>query len=109
MSITTVNLVSTPEKIREYHPDARDPRGSYAPGIMSADFPIDPTGCSTKLGAWLASHVSTTRFDDDASRCQILLPVTEEGLEVRELGQQLSAHKEVRSQTEMESVFSKLE
>jgi hypothetical protein len=50
---------------------------------MSAAFPVDPVACKTALGRWLAEHIHTTRFDDDASRCVIVTPYTEEGLHAR--------------------------
>lgn len=84
-----VNLVATPEAIRRYHPDARDPGSRCAPGIMSADFPVDPARCKTSLGTWLATHIATTRFDDDASAVVLLLPQTEAGVRLLELQRHL--------------------
>ena len=86
----TVNLVATPEMIRRYFPDARDPRPGFTPGIMSADFPIDPAGCNTKLGAWLAERIFTTRRDDDVSLVRMVMPVTDAGAMLTNLGKAIA-------------------
>lgn len=105
----TVNLVATSEQIESYFPGARKPFPAAKPGIMSADFPIRPEKCSTELGRWLARVIATTRFDDDASACKILLPATEQGLRFRELGENLLREKEIRSVEDAECQLARLE
>lgn len=85
MSTKTVDLVATSETVQRYFPDAAN-----RTGVLSAPFPIVPETCRTQLGRWLAEHIHTTRFDDDASRCSILLPHTHFGLSVRDLGERIS-------------------
>lgn len=80
----TVELVATEAAIKAHFPGARSPNPGAKPGIMSADFPVNPAGCKTALGRWLAETVLTTRFDDDAHLVRIGLPQTEEGLHVLE-------------------------
>lgn len=105
----TVNLVATPEFIRQFHPEARDPRPNAKPGIMSAPFPIVPETCRTALGRWLAENIITTRFDDDASSCAVLLPATEMGLHVRECGERLMRAQALPNAAEAEELFQRLE
>jgi hypothetical protein len=91
----TINLVSTLDAIKRHFPERyREPSPGSKPGVMSADFPLEPSACTTKLGCWLAEHISTTRFDDDGSWCPILMPATEMGLTIRELGEKLLRHQE---------------
>jgi hypothetical protein len=91
----TVNLVSTLDAIKMHFPELyREPAPGCKQGILSADFPIEPSACATVLGSWLAAHISTTRFDDDGSWCSILTPATEMGLTIRELGEKLLRHQE---------------
>lgn len=84
-----VNLVATEARLRE---QGFEPR---RPGAASAPFPIDPDRCTSALGAWLAREISTTRFDDDASRCCLVLPSTEAGLHLAEMGERLSRLKDI--------------
>jgi len=67
--MSLVTLVANEKAIRNYFPLSDKV-------IASADFPIDPKHCTTKLGCWLAEKIQTTKFDDDASICQICLPQT---------------------------------
>ncbi len=85
MSTKTVDLVATSETVQRYFPEAAN-----RTGILSAPFPIDASACRTALGRWLAETIHSTRFDDDASRCAILLPHTHFGLSVRDLGERIS-------------------
>lgn len=107
--MASTNLVATHEKLRAFFPDAREPLWDKAPGIMSADFPITPELCTTALGRWLAATIYTTRFDDDASRCTIILPSTEQGLRLRDTGQRLIAQQGVRSRAAADRVLADLE
>jgi len=52
-------------------------------GPVSADFPIDPSRCQTKVGRWLAETVCTTRFDDDFHRLRLTSSTTEEEMKTR--------------------------
>ena len=103
----TVNLVATRDAILKYFPDAREPHPAAKPGIMSADFPLVPELCETALGRWLAERIHTTRFEDDAAACKILLPATELGLHVREMGQQMLRHSELNAET-AEALFGRV-
>lgn len=87
----TVELVATEQAIQNAFPGASAARPGAVPGIMSAAFPIDPASCRTALGRWLAEHITTTRFDDDASKCVIITPYTEEGLHARDFLSKLIA------------------
>lgn len=105
MRANTVSLVATLPTIQRYFPGGVDSKT----GVMSAPFPIHPESCRTALGRWLAETILTTRFDDDASLCCILLPVTEQGLHFRELGAQLMREQEIRSVEEAERRFADIE
>lgn len=105
----TVNLVATEAMIQHYFPDARTSRACAKPGIMSADFPIAPENCRTELGRWLATVISTTRFDDDASHCYIVHPSTEQGLHLRDLGERLQRRQVIRNIEEAEHIFKEIE
>lgn len=108
MATQHVTLVATEAMIQQYHPSARRPHVSAKPGIMSAEFPVDPAACQTKLGAWLAGTIHTTRFDDDLSQCRIVLPATEFGLHVRDLAERLRACQQVHTLDQTELVFQLL-
>ena len=58
--------------------------------IIFKDFEVDSSKCVSKLGAWLAEHVLTTRRDDDASLVSIVLPVTNAGALITNLGKAIS-------------------
>jgi len=105
----TVNLVATEEAIARYFPDARASSHLAVPGIMSAEFPIFPETCRTQLGRWLAGAITTTRFDDDASMCRLVLPATEIGLHIHDLGERLRRSQEVRTQADAERIFVEIE
>ena len=105
MRARTVNLVATLPTIQRYFSGVVDSKS----GVMSADFPISPQSCRTALGRWLAETILTTRFDDDASQCRILLPATEQGLHFRELAERLLSEQEIRSLEEAERRFAALE
>lgn len=108
MTTQHVTLVATEAMIQQYHSGARSPHTSAKPGIMSAEFPVDPAACKTKLGAWLASTIRTTRFDDDLSLCRIVLPATEFGLHVRDLAARLHGFHQVGTAEQAEMVFQLL-
>ena len=103
----TVNLVATADAI-EHHFSATL-KGQPFSGIMSADFPINPGGCETKLGAWLAANIYTTRFDDDASICRILLPSTEMGLTFKAFGESLAKKTEFQSLEDVDNAFQRMQ
>jgi len=105
----TVQLVATQAMIQRYFPDARNPAPGAKPGIMSAEFPIHRESCRTALGRWLGGVILSTRFDDDASKCTILLPATEQGLQFSELGERLMRKKEIVSTAEAERLFAEIE
>lgn len=104
----TVDLVATRDTILKYFPDTSEPRSGTNPGIMSAAFPITPELCETELGRWLSNRIFTTRFDDDASSCKLLLPVTEFGLNLRVLGTHLMRKQELSTE-EAEPLFREIE
>lgn len=104
----TVNLVATVAAIRQYFPAACAPRLNYRQDVMSADFAINLERCQTTLGRWLAGCIYTTRGDDDASLCKILLPATEEGLHLRALREWLAQYDEL-SANDAQEVFHELE
>lgn len=110
MITRTVTLVANQDAIERYHPGAalrNDP--GLNPGIVSAAFPVDPTKCKSALGRWLAEHILTTRFDDDASLVKIVIPATEEGLHIKELAKKLAQQQRVESAAEAEAVYAGLE
>jgi hypothetical protein len=79
---------------------------------MSAAFPIDPAACRTALGRWLAETIKTTRFDDDASRCVIVTPYTEEGLQAKDFLSKLLARSStvaLRSSEDMQRLHRELQ
>lgn len=105
--IATVNLVATKERLlADFPADAE--RINARPGVMSADYRVDTERC-TKLGGWLAEHIGTTRFDDDASQLTLMVPATEFGLVVGELGQSLARDTKISNLQSAERVFGRLE
>ncbi|MBU2734274.1 hypothetical protein HAQ00_00710 [Acidithiobacillus caldus ATCC 51756] len=75
-----VELVANKSAIEQYFDQWHFSASAWhKEGILSADFPVDPGKCSSKLGQWLAENVATTRRDDDGSRVRLLMPVTEAG------------------------------
>ena len=105
----TVNLVATEATIQRFFHGSPKANPASKPGIMSADFPVVPETCKTALGRWLADVIVTTRFDDDASNCSILLPATEQGLHFREFGEHLQRKREIRSIEEAERALREVE
>ena len=103
----TVSLVATPDAIRKYFPDARDPRPLAKQGIMSADFPLNPSACRSKFGRWLAERVATTRFDDDLSVLSVHLPHTEEDIHVRNYAARLSVSA-VRTEGDVKALHAQM-
>ena len=65
----TVELTATRKAVRRYFPERQ-----VTSAVLRAKFPIDPKNCASELGQWPATHVCTTRFDDDASECRVDLP-----------------------------------
>lgn len=84
-NIVFVNLVSTPEQIRRSFPEC----GKSFSGIVSADYPVNISKIQSKLGKFLASHITTTRFDDDAHRVLLVTNRTEWDLHMLELAQRI--------------------
>lgn len=101
----TVNLVATLEAIGRYHHSPVAPHSS----VMSADFPIVPETCKTELGLWLAQRILTTRFEDDAATCTIVLPYTEQGLQIRSFADGLVRHREIRTVDAANKIFKEIE
>lgn len=110
MNTRTVTLVATPETINRYHPGAMQPtEPGINPGPVSAIFPIDFAECKTALGRWLAEHVQTTKFDDHGNIVKLVIPMTEEGLHIKELAKKLAQQQRVESAAEAEAVYAGLE
>lgn len=99
----TVELVATKEVVLRYHPNR-----SIASSVLSAPFPIEPGKCETALGEWLATHVETTRFDDDASVCQIVLPHSQASLCLSAMADGLPSHTRSGKPIELESAAAHL-
>lgn len=105
-----VTLVATLEAIKMHFPEEyREPRLHSKPGIMSAEFSVALDECQTKLGLWLAQNISSTRHDDDGSSCSIVIPATEQGLQLQELGTKLINQSELRTREEFEQTLEHLE
>ena len=104
----TVNLVATMPMIQRYFPDHRAPNPNSIPGIMSADFPIVSQNCTTKLGAWLATHISTTRFDDDLSKLKLVLPTRVIEMAVRQKMNEVAALR-IRDRSVLEQLKADLD
>lgn len=105
----TVNLVATPPVVDLYFTQAEQGNHAGKNSIISANFPINPAECATVLGRWLAEHIFTTRFDDDASRCRLLLPITAQGEAIRQFADNLSRNREVRSVEATERILKGIE
>ena len=103
----TVSLVATHEAIERYFPSVTFEHPLSK--VVSANFPITPENCKTKLGTWLASRILTTRFDDDASICNVILPATELGLRLKKFGETLSRETQIKSIEHIEQVFQQME
>ena len=69
--MSTIELVATAEAILLYFPDRLEDLKNNA-GPHSADFPIDPAQCETALGSWLASTVTSTRFNKAGANCSLI-------------------------------------
>ncbi len=80
-----ITLVATDAMIQQYLPDAATSNGPRPPGVRWADFAVDRDRCETKLGRFLADHITTTRRDDDASHVWIVAPVTDAGAALQHL------------------------
>lgn len=83
--IVFVNLVSTPEQIYRSFPEC----GKSFSGIVSADYPVNVSKIQSKLGQFLARHISTTRFDDDAHMVLLITNRTEWDLHMSELARRI--------------------
>lgn len=105
-AMNSVQLVCTPEIASRYYPEARAP---YTRSILAPHFPITPENCATKLGRMLAEHISTTLRDDDASRCTLIMPVTEIGVHFTEMGKKLMTEKLIINETSAEGFFQLME
>ena len=99
----TVELTATRKAVRRYFPERQ-----VTSTVLRAKFPIDPKNCASELGQWLATHVRTTRFDDDASECWVILPYTEAGLFFKEWGDALLRRTSARTQAEVEKTLNDL-
>jgi hypothetical protein len=99
----TVELVATKEVVLRYHPNR-----AVASSVLSAPFPIEPGKCETALGEWLATHIVTTRFDDDASACQIVLPHSQASLYLRTMANDLRNHTPAATPKEQERAAAAL-
>ncbi len=106
--MNTVNLVATKPMIQRYFPGHRAPNPNTVPGIMNADFPLVPQNCTTKLGAWLATHVSTTRFDDDLSNLRLVLPTRIIEMAVRQKMMQVGGRR-IRDRSALEKLKADLD
>lgn len=58
-------------------------------GVIPLTYEVDPSSCQTELGRWLASHVASTLHDDDGSDVRIILPITDAGAYLSEVGDML--------------------
>lgn len=103
----TVSLVATTELIRKFFPEASEPRPLAKTGIISAPFPVAPSACKSKFGAWLAERTITTRRDDDLSILRVTLPATMEELHVREFAKSL-AHTRVKTADAAEKLHQRM-
>lgn len=105
----TVSLVATTDRISELFlfPGAREQHPLSKQGIMSAPFPVDPTGCKSKFGAWLAERTITTRRDDDLSILRITLASTQEDLHVREFAKSM-ANRPIKSAAAAEALHQRM-
>jgi hypothetical protein len=75
----TVSLVTKPDRARRDFPELMANRSSGR--LIQVDYPvrIGPEGIDpkkNKFAAWLATHISTTDFRDDASLVHLLKPYT---------------------------------
>jgi hypothetical protein len=76
-------------------------------GLMRVQ--VDPSQIQTALGRWLAETVETTDRTDEASIVRILLPATEIGMSVREMGERLIRRTEILSARELEGLLQEVE
>jgi len=83
--IVFINLVSTPEQINRSFPEF----DGDVSRIASIKYPVDINKVQSKLGQFLATHISTTRFDDDAHRVLLITNRTEWDLYMLELAKHI--------------------
>jgi len=81
----TCTLAATPEAIA-----ANGTTGFANARIPMAYFRVDPSECKTQLGAWLSQHVLSTERSDDASLVSMVMPVTNAGAMVANLGRAMT-------------------
>lgn len=106
-----VHLVVAASQLLRDFPDSKEIRDmvTHNTGPNSLNYEVEPERCTTQLGAWLATHIDSTRFEDGGSRCSVVLPCTEEGLRVLDLANKLPAYKQIQSPSEAEELYTMLE
>lgn len=105
-----VTLVATEDRLlADFPAQFRPAKPGTNPGILSAEYEVDPNACATKLGRWLAETVITTRFDSLLSSCSILLPQTAEGCVVRDLAERLMQRQSIANEVEAERLYVDIE
>ena len=99
----TIELTATREAVLRYFPNQQ-----VTSAVSRASFPIDPKNCASELGQWLATQVSTTHVEDDASHCEVVLPYTEAGLFFKEWGDVLLRQTSPHTQADVEKTLNDL-
>ncbi len=114
---TTVELITTAATVSRLLPGRHSKHqvsrhasalGHHPRGPVFAEFPVDPTACTTELGRWLAETVCTTRGDDDFSRLSLTLRVSEEDLHVRDAFERFGRHS-IRTQADFERFHAQMQ
>ena len=102
------NFVATEALIQKRFPGSRRPHPAMKPGIISADFEVIPSDCTTAFGRWLAERVTTTRRDDDLSILSLTLKPTEMDIALLDLTRRVTATS-IRNQNDFERLLKQLE
>lgn len=66
---STIKLVASVSRIVKDFPE--DANRAFHGAVASCTYPVDRSRLNGKLAIFLADHIGTTRFDDDASRLSI--------------------------------------
>lgn len=103
-------MVITIQRLQQDFPEKFGRIGSeIGSGLIFEQYSINPLNCQTKLGRWLADVIDSTLFDDDSSKCSIILPFTEEGIQIRDFARQLTKYQSMRNLADLRSLHAKID
>lgn len=103
----TCNFVATEELLQKQSPGSRRPHPSMKPGVMSANFQVNPAECKTAFGRWLAERISTTRRDDDMSILNLTTRQTEIDIAVADMAKRVTSNS-IKNQADFDRLLAQL-